>query len=142
MGVVEFVGIAYEAPGIAKVPVRTCDRGPIRQIVLRLPLNRGAGAGVGIDLACQTVALGTGWVEIGYGSIRVGQVAVVGDDLESRADDQILGENLRQSHRVAGVLRVPQPGNDGNQGGAVVFADRVVGVRPAQINVVRSPNML
>src|SRR6202041_811139 len=61
MGIVEFVGIAHEAPGIAKVPVRTCDRGPIRQIVLRLPLNRGAGARVGIDLASRSVARGTAW---------------------------------------------------------------------------------
>ena len=132
MGVIQLISIADHSPGVGVIAIDGGHRGPVGQIIFALHLHRGTGVRVGIDLVAQAVALGIGGVEIANRTIRIRQVARVGDDLQVYARDKILGDDLRYAAAIGARQGVADPRDIRVVGGAVVLANRVVRVRKSQ----------
>ena len=132
VGVVDFVGVCLNAPGVVKVAIGPGDRCTIGQIIFRLALDRSTGSGIRVDLAPQRIPFRVAWVYVTNRSIGIRQVAIVSDDLEIQAPDQVLGQDLGNSHIVTLTLCMAEPRDLRNERGSVILADRIPRARPAQ----------
>ncbi len=101
MGIDEVESVRLHAPGIGEIAVVTLNRRPIRQVVLQANRPGGAGMRARVDLLLEREPTRVARRGIADRTVGAVEIALVRDDLEVEAGDQIAGQDLRETQRVA-----------------------------------------